>query len=330
MDKTMKVCVVGGAGYIGSHTVYELIDAGHEVVVVDNLSTGLREAVHKKAAFYEGDITNFAQLDKIVTIESAKKPFDVVMHFAAKIVVPESVTNPTLYYYNNVEGVRVLLDVMVKHSIKNIIFSSTAAVYGDIEGGICEESSVTNPINPYGETKLTSEKMIAWFAKAYNMNYCVFRYFNVAGAHESLEIGLLRDFLTHIVPVTIQTALGIRDKLTIFGKDYDTLDGTCVRDYIHVSDIAYAHVLGMEHIAKNNVSEIINLGSNKGFSVMEIINEVEKHYPVNYEYGARRDGDSAKLIASNKKAKEILGWLPKRDLAKIILSDLKFRLKHKK
>ncbi|MDR1285588.1 MAG: UDP-glucose 4-epimerase GalE [Campylobacteraceae bacterium] len=326
----MKVCVVGGAGYIGSHTVYELIDAGHEVVVVDNLSTGLKEAVHKEALFYEGDITDFASLDKIVADESRKKPFDVVMHFAAKIVVPESVKNPSLYYYNNVEGVRTLLDVMVKHNIKNIIFSSTAAVYGEAKDGVCSEESETKPINPYGETKLTSEKMIGWFANAYDMNYCIFRYFNVAGAHKTLEIGLLRDNLTHIVPVTIQTALGIREKLTVFGTDYDTLDGTCVRDYVHVSDIAYAHVLGMKHIVEKNVSEIINLGSNQGFSVKNIINEVEKHYPVNYEYGARREGDPAKLIASNERAKEILGWMPKRDLSDIILSDLKFRIKHNK
>ncbi|MDR2081081.1 MAG: UDP-glucose 4-epimerase GalE [Campylobacteraceae bacterium] len=326
----MKVCVVGGAGYIGSHTVYELIDAEHEVVVVDNLSTGLRGAVHKKAVFYEGDITDFDALDKIITSESKKKPFDVVMHFAAKIVVPESVKNPSLYYHNNVEGVRTLLDVMVKHNIKNIIFSSTAAVYGEAKDGICTEESETKPINPYGETKLTSEKMIGWFAHAYGMNYCIFRYFNVAGAHKTLEIGLLRDHLTHIVPVTIQTALGIRKKMTVFGDDYDTFDGTCVRDYIHVSDIAYAHVLGMEHIVLKNVSEIINLGSNKGFSVKNIISEVEKHYPVNHDYGARREGDPAKLIASNKKAKEILGWTPKRDLAEIILSDLEFRKKHKK
>ncbi|MDR2099950.1 MAG: UDP-glucose 4-epimerase GalE, partial [Campylobacteraceae bacterium] len=314
----------------GSHTVYELIDAGHEVVVVDNLSTGLRSAVHKNAAFYEGDITDFASLDKIILEEGKKKPFDVVMHFAAKIVVPESVENPSLYYYNNVEGARTLLDVMVKHKIKNIIFSSTAAVYGEAKEGICTEESETKPINPYGETKLASEKMIGWFARAYGMNYCIFRYFNVAGAHKTLEIGLLRDHLTHIVPVTIQTALGIREKMTVFGDDYDTNDGTCIRDYIHVSDIAYAHVLGMEHIAGKNVSEIINLGSNQGFSVKNIISEVERHYPVNYEYGARREGDPAKLIASNKRARDILGWTPKRDLADIILSDLQFRIKHKK
>jgi UDP-glucose 4-epimerase len=307
-----------------------LIDAGHEVVVVDNLSTGLRSAVHKNAAFYEGDITDFASLDKIILEEGKKKPFDVVMHFAAKIVVPESVENPSLYYYNNVEGARTLLDVMVKHKIKNIIFSSTAAVYGEAKEGICTEESETKPINPYGETKLASEKMIGWFARAYGMNYCIFRYFNVAGAHKTLEIGLLRDHLTHIVPVTIQTALGIREKMTVFGDDYDTNDGTCIRDYIHVSDIAYAHVLGMEHIAGKNVSEIINLGSNQGFSVKNIISEVERHYPVNYEYGARREGDPAKLIASNKRARDILGWTPKRDLADIILSDLQFRIKHKK
>jgi UDP-glucose 4-epimerase len=325
----MKVLVVGGAGYIGSHTVYELIDAGHEVVVVDNLSTGQRDAVHEKAGFVEGDITDFEQLYSIVQECSMDGAFDVAMHFAAKIVVPESVKNPSLYYYNNVEGVRVLLDVMRRTGIKNIIFSSTAAVYGEPANGVCSEDDPTNPINPYGETKLASEKMIRWFAEAYDMNYCVFRYFNVAGAHDSLRIGLLRDNLTHIIPVTIQTALGMRDKMTVFGSDYDTADGTCVRDYIHVSDIAYAHVLGMEYIARENARVTINLGSHQGFSVKEVIAEVEKRLHVNYEFGPRRDGDPAKLIATNERAKKLLGWAPKRDLSRIIQSDLDFRAKHK-
>lgn len=324
----MKVCVIGGAGYIGSHTVYELIDAGHEVVVIDNLSTGHREFVHEKATFFEGDITDFDNLDGVFKQATITKPFDAVMHFAAKIVVPESVAKPSLYYFNNVEGVRIMLDVMVKHGVKNIIFSSTAAVYGEPDVDICQEDSVLKPINPYGETKLASEKMIQWFANAYDMNFCIFRYFNVAGAHESLKIGLLGDSLTHIIPIAVQTALGIRKQMAIFGNDYDTEDGTCVRDYIHVSDLAYAHVLGLEYIVENQKSEIINLGSSKGFSVKQVVDAVSQYYPVNYEYAPRRAGDPAKLIASSDRARELLKWSPKRSLDDIVRTDLEFRRKH--
>ena len=325
----MKVCVIGGAGYIGSHTVYELIDDGHEVVVIDNLSTGQREAVHKEAKLLIGDITNFEQLDDLIAKEQKEGPFDAVMHFAAKIVVPESVEQPLEYYHNNVEGVRVMLAVMAKHGIKNVIFSSTAAVYGQPEHGVCHESDETKPINPYGETKLASEKMIQWVANAHDMNYCIFRYFNVAGAHDSLEIGLNRDALTHIIPITVQTALKIRESMDIFGDDYDTKDGTCVRDYIHVSDLAYAHVLGMKYIVNENKSGIFNLGSSTGYSVKEVVDEVSKYAPVNYKMGPRRAGDPAMLIASADKAKETLGFETKRDLAKIINSDIKYREKLK-
>ncbi len=325
----MKVCVIGGAGYIGSHTVYELIDDGHEVVVIDNLSTGQKEAVHKEAKLLIGDITNFEQLDDLISKEQKEGPFDAVMHFAAKIVVPESVEQPLEYYHNNVEGVRVMLAVMAKHGIKNVIFSSTAAVYGQPEHGVCHESDETNPINPYGETKLASEKMIQWVANAHDMNYCIFRYFNVAGAHDSLEIGLNRDALTHIIPITVQTALKIRESMDIFGDDYDTKDGTCVRDYIHVSDLAYAHVLGMKYIVNENKSGIFNLGSSTGYSVKEVVDEVSKYAPVNYKMGPRRAGDPAMLIASADKAKETLGFETKRDLAKIINSDIKYREKLK-
>lgn len=325
----MKVCVIGGAGYIGSHTVYELIDDGHEVVVIDNLSTGQKEAVHKEAKLLIGDITNFEQLDDLISKEQKEGPFDAVMHFAAKIVVPESVEQPLEYYHNNVEGVRVMLAVMAKHGIKNVIFSSTAAVYGQPEHGVCHESDETKPINPYGETKLASEKMIQWVANAHDMNYCIFRYFNVAGAHDSLEIGLNRDALTHIIPITVQTALKIRESMDIFGDDYDTKDGTCVRDYIHVSDLAYAHVLGMKYIVNENKSGIFNLGSSTGYSVKEVVDEVSKYAPVNYKMGPRRAGDPAMLIASADKAKETLGFETKRDLAKIINSDIKYREKLK-
>lgn len=321
----MKVCVIGGAGYIGSHAVYELIRDNNEVVVIDNLSTGLRKAVHECARFYEGDITVKEDLVKIFEEECSKKPFDVVMHFAAKLIVPESVSQPLLYYHNNVEGLRVMLEVMNEFNIKNVVFSSTAAVYGEPVHPVCSEEDETRPINPYGATKLACEEMIKWVSKAHEMNYCIFRYFNVAGADKSLEVGLEKDNLTHLVPITIQTALGIRDKMQVYGNDYDTKDGTCVRDYIHVSDLAYAHVLGAKYILNNNESILVNLGSNEGYTVKEVIDEVSKIKPVNYEIVGRRAGDPAKLIASNNKAKEILGWIPKYNLKDIIETDMAFR-----
>ncbi len=325
----MKVCVIGGAGYIGSHAVYELIRDGNEVVVIDNLSTGLKEMVHKDAKFYLGDITKKEQLVDIFDEECSKKPFDVVMHFAAKLIVPESVEQPLEYYYNNVEGVRVMLDVMKEFGIRNVVFSSTAAVYGEPTKPICEEEDPTIPINPYGSTKLASEGMIKWVCKAYDMNYCIFRYFNVAGADESGSIGLKKDNFTHLVPIVVQTALKIRDKMYVYGDDYDTKDGTCIRDYIHVSDLARAHVLGAKYLVENNKSLLVNLGSNEGYSVKEVIDEVSKINPVNYEIAERREGDPAKLIASNKKAKELLGWVPKYSLTDIIKSDINFRMKNK-
>lgn len=323
----MKVCVIGGAGYIGSHAVYELIRAGHEVVVIDNLSTGSKEMIHKDAVFHFGDITKKEELTTIFQEECAKKPFDVVMHFAAKLIVPESVHQPLEYYHNNVEGVRIMLEVMKDFGIRNVVFSSTAAVYGNPKNPVCHEEDPCEPVNPYGATKLASENMIKWVCAAYDMNYCIFRYFNVAGADESLEIGLKKDNLTHLIPIVVQTALGIRDKMMVFGDDYDTKDGTCIRDYIHVSDLARAHVLGAEYLLKENKSLLVNLGSNQGYSVKEVIEEVEKEYPVAYEIVKRREGDPAKLIASNDKAKELLGWSPKYNLHDIIRTDLEFRKK---
>ncbi|MBQ3142529.1 MAG: UDP-glucose 4-epimerase GalE [Bacilli bacterium] len=326
----MKVCVIGGAGYIGSHAVYELIRDKHEVVVIDNLSTGDKKFVHKDAKFYLGDITKENELDKIFKEECRIKPFDVVMHFAAKLIVPESMEMPLEYYHNNVEGVRLMLKTMVNYNIKNIIFSSTAAVYGNASEEPCTEESLTNPESPYGDSKLACEKLIKWVCKRYDMNYCIFRYFNVAGADESLEIGLLKDNLTHLIPIAVQTALGLREKMVVFGEDYDTRDGSCIRDYIHVSDLAKAHVLGAKYIFENNKSILCNLGSNKGYTVKEVIKEVEKFMPVNYEIGPRRPGDPAVVLASNQKAKEILGWNPIYNLEDMIRTDLEFRKKHSK
>lgn len=324
----MKVCVIGGAGYIGSHAVYELVREGHEVIVIDNLSTGLKEMVHKEAKFYYGDITKEESLISIFNLECVNKPFDVVMHFAAKLIVPESMIDPLGYYYNNVEGVRVMLSVMNKFNIKNIVFSSTAAVYGEPKNSLCKEEDEKLPINPYGESKLSCEKLIKWASMAYNMHYCIFRYFNVAGADKSLEIGLKKDNLTHIIPLVTQTALGIRKEITIFGDDYDTEDGTCIRDYIHVSDLALAHLLGAKYLVNEQKSLLVNLGSNNGYSVKEVIKEVEKYKPVNYKIGSRRPGDPAKIVADNTKAKDILGWKPLYNLNDIVKSDMDFRLKN--
>ena len=321
----MKYLIIGGAGYIGSHTVYELIRAGHEVVVFDDLSTGQRKYVHKDAHFYKGNICNKEQLASCIAEEQERKAIDVVMHFAAKLIVPESVTRPLEYYYNNVEGVRIMLECMVEANIKNLVFSSTAAVYGEPVNGVCLEGDKLSPINPYGETKLACEKMIRWVSAAYGMNYCIFRYFNVAGADSSLEIGLDKEVITWLVPIIMQAALGQREKIIIAGTDYPTPDGTCIRDYVHVSDLAKAHILGAEYITENQEDLILNLGSGDGYSVKEMVDESLKLIDVPFEYGPRRPGDPAKLIANADKAHQVLGWKPERGLAEILKSDLDFR-----
>ena len=318
----MRVLVVGGAGYIGSHTVYELIKDHQEVIILDNLSSGYMELVHPDAKFYKGDIR---VKEDIVNVFKQEK-IDVVMHFAAKIIVPESVNQPLEYYHNNVEGVRTLLEVMNEFNVKKLVFSSTAAVYGEASG-VCKETDITQPINPYGETKLATEKMIQWVANAHGFNYVIFRYFNVAGADKSLKIGLMKDQLTHLIPVAIQGIIGLRDHLTIYGDDYPTKDGTCIRDYIHVSDLAYAHVLGARYLNGGGRSEIMNLGSNSGYTVLEVAKAVNEIAPLKYIIGPRRDGDPAELIASNDKAKNILKWIPKYTLKDIVLSDYNYRKK---
>ncbi|MCL2136940.1 MAG: UDP-glucose 4-epimerase GalE [Coriobacteriia bacterium] len=321
----MKVLVVGGAGYIGSHTVYELVRAGHEVVILDNLSTGRMGNVHPQARFYAGDIRQIDDIIPVLAAETAVSPFDVTMHFAAKLIVPESLEQPLAYYENNVEGLRTLLEALVEFHIPRIVFSSTAAVYGQPADGICREEGQTNPISPYGETKLACERMIHWVASAYEMQYCIFRYFNVAGADASLEIGLDKDLLTWLVPLIMQTALGLREKFVVYGNDYDTPDGTCVRDYIHVTDLAQAHVLGAEYLLKTKESLIANLGSGSGYSVREVLDAALELFDFPYEYGDRRPGDPDRLIADTTRAKEVLGWQPKLDLRSMLESDYNFR-----
>jgi len=323
----VKAFVAGGAGYIGSHTVYELIRAGHDVIVYDNLSTGRREAVHPNARFYEGNILDKARIVEVLKTEGESGAVDVAMHFAAKLIVSESVTQPLAYYHNNVEGLRQMLSGLIDCGVKNIVFSSTAAVYGEPEEGECFETDFTLPINPYGETKLSAERMIKWVAAAYGLNSCIFRYFNVAGADATLEIGLDRDQLTWLVPLIMQAALGQRETLSIFGDDYPTVDGTCIRDYVHVTDLAKAHVLGAEHILEHEDNLLLNLGSGKGYSVKEVVAAAQALFPFTYEYAPRRAGDPAKLIANIDKARAQLAWKPELGLKEILQSDYEYRKK---
>ena len=314
----MSILVTGGTGYIGSHTVYELIDAGHEVVIVDNLSTGFKEAVHPEAKFYEGDIRDKEFLDCVFERELV----DGVIHFAASSQVGESMVNPLKYYSNNLCGTEVLLESMVEHGVDKIVFSSTAATYGEPESIPILETDRTNPTNCYGETKLSMEKMFKWCSNAYNLRFVSLRYFNACGAHPNGKIGEAHDPETHLIPLILQVPNGKRADIKIYGDDYDTKDGTCVRDYIHVNDLAQAHILAMEYLAKSGNSNVFNLGNGVGFTVKEVIDvarTVTSHdIPATVE--ARRAGDPSVLIASSDRARHILGWQPKYDDLETIIS----------
>jgi UDP-glucose 4-epimerase len=320
----MKILVVGGAGYIGSHTVYELVAQGQEVIVFDNLSTGYRQFVPQGVTFYQGDIRHYDELADCVTQAGT---IDCVMHFAAKIVVPESVEKPLEYYSNNVEGVRVLLEIIRDFKIPHLIFSSSAATYGENKTGVFKEKDALRPISPYGETKVIDERMIAWASQAYGFSYLCFRYFNVAGAHPSLEIGLKKDQITHLIPLCIKAGLGQIPSLQIFGNDYPTPDGTCIRDYIHVCDLAKAHILGIKYLASGKSSTIFNLGSGKGYSVQEVISLAQSIIPFTAVLAPRRAGDPAKLIAQTVRARKELKFKPQYSLEAMIKSDLAFRQK---
>ena len=314
----MRILVLGGAGYIGSHTVYELVDAGHEVVIIDNLMTGFKEAVHPEAVFYEGDIRDKAFLDSVFE----KEKIDGIIHFAASSQVGESMVNPLKYYSNNLCGTEILLESMVEHGINKIVFSSTAATYGEPESIPILETDRTEPTNCYGETKLAMEKMFKWSSKAYDLRYVSLRYFNACGAHPNGKIGEAHNPETHLIPLILQVPNGQREDVKIFGDDYDTKDGTCVRDYIHVNDLAQAHILAMEYLEKGGESNIFNLGNGVGFTVKEVIETartVTSHgIPATIE--ARRAGDPSVLIASSDKAKQVLGWKPKYDDLETIIA----------
>ena len=304
----MAILVCGGAGYIGSHAVHALIEKGEQVVIVDNLQTGHRGALNPKAKFYEGDIRDASVLDKIFT----ENKVEAVIHFAANSLVGESMEKPLLYFNNNVYGMQVLLEAMVRHGVDKIVFSSTAAVYGEPKRVPIHEDDETCPTNTYGETKLTMEKMMKWVSRANGVRYVSLRYFNAAGALPDGSIGEDHATETHLIPLILQVPTGRRDHITVFGDDYPTPDGTCLRDYIHVVDLADAHVLALEYLRKGGASDIFNLGNGQGFSVKEMIAAAEKATgrSIKVEIGARRAGDPAQLIASSEKARSVLGWKP--------------------
>ncbi len=307
----MAILVAGGAGYIGSHMVKDLIEHGEDVVVADNLSTGHRDAINPKAKFYEGDIRDRKFLDKVFDNED----ITAVVHFAAFSIVPESMSKPLKYFDNNTGGMITLLEAMRDHNIKYIVFSSTAATYGVPEHMPIKETDPQNPINPYGLSKLMMEKMMAWADKAYGIKFVALRYFNVAGAAPDGTIGEDHGPETHLVPIILQVAQGKRKELSIFGDDYNTPDGTNVRDYVHVMDLADAHILAIKYLEAGNKSNAFNLGSSTGFSnkqMLEAAREVTGK-PIPAKMAPRRPGDPASLVAASDKARTILGWKPKYD-----------------
>ena len=323
----MSILVCGGAGYIGSHTVHQLVEKGEDVVIVDNLQTGHMGAVNPKAKFYKGDIREAEVLDRIFT----ENKIDAVVHFAANSLVGESMTNPLKYFNNNVYGMQVLLEAIVRNGIDKIVFSSTAATYGEPERIPIMEDDRTEPTNPYGQSKLIMEKMMKWVSLANGIRYVSLRYFNAAGAIEDGSIGEDHSPETHLIPLILQVPLGKRDHITVFGEDYPTPDGTCLRDYIHVLDLADAHVLAIDYLRRGGESNIFNLGNGQGFSVKEMIEAAREAtgLDIKVEIGERRAGDPAQLIASSEKARKVLGWQPKfTDVKAVIGTAWKWHQQH--
>ncbi|RSL33598.1 UDP-glucose 4-epimerase GalE [Salibacterium salarium] len=315
----MSILIVGGAGYIGSHAVHQLLDQGKQPVVVDHLQTGHREAVPRGAVFYEGDIRDRAFMRSVFR----RKRIRQVMMFAAHSLVGESMEKPLEYFDNNVFGTQVLLETMMEAGVHEIVFSSSAAVYGEPEEVPITEAAPTSPESPYGETKLAMEKMMKWCEQAHGLRYVSLRYFNVAGARMGGKIGEDHRPETHLVPIILEVALGKREAITIFGDDYPTPDGTCIRDYVHVEDLIAAHIQALDYLKKGGESNIFNLGSNEGFSVKEMV-ETSRQVTgkdIPQQMGERRAGDPARLIASSDKAKQLLGWEPKRTNVQTIVRD---------
>ena len=320
------ILVTGGAGYIGSHTVRELRERGMDVVVYDNLSTGHIQSIGD-TPFVKGDLFD---------VELLRKTFreygvDSVIHFAAYSLVGESMVNPAKYYHNNVAGTLALLDAMLAENVKYLVFSSSAATYGDCGDGLITENSPQNPTSVYGQTKLMMEQFMQDYDKAYGMKYVALRYFNAAGAHASGEIGEAHNPESHLIPLILQVANGKREQINVFGDDYPTHDGTCIRDYIHITDLADAHIRALEYLKKGGKSTYYNLGNGNGFSVKEVIDTVEKvlGQPIKKQIVERRPGDPASLVASSEKIQRELGWKPKYDtLDSVVASAWKWHSTH--
>lgn len=312
----MKVLVTGGAGYIGSHVVRQLAEAGHDIIVFDNLSTGYRWAV-TAGELVVGDLANEAEIDDVFS----RHQFDAVLHFAANIVVPESVADPLKYYSNNTRNTLNLLKAVDHYKVPYIVFSSTAAVYGMPEQTVLTEDLPLAPINPYGASKMMSERMIMDLAAASELNYVVLRYFNVAGANPDGLLGQATPEATHLIKVACECVTGQREGMSIFGTDYDTHDGTCVRDYIHVEDLASAHVMALDYMAGGGTSQVLNCGYGRGFSVRDVIDVVRKQSDVDFPVAeaGRRAGDPAALMADNTRIQEVLGWQPAYDNLDVIV-----------
>ncbi len=321
------VLVTGGAGYIGSHAVLALRDAGWPVAVIDNLSTGFRFAVPEGVSFYEGDIADTDLVARIISEHAV----GAIMHFAGSIVVPESVADPLKYYHNNTAKSRTLIEAAVTNGVRRFIFSSTAATYGTPETSPVTEDTPLVPINPYGWSKLMTEQMLGDTAKAHALDYCALRYFNVAGADPQGRSGQSTAGATHLIKVAVETALGKRDHVSIFGTDYDTPDGTGVRDYIHVSDLAAAHVLALEALsAHSGRSMTMNCGYGRGFSVLEVLDAVDRvtGHKIERKFEPRRAGDPAALVSDPSLLRATLPWEPRHDdLDTIIAHALKWERK---
>jgi len=308
MTTHASILVVGGAGYIGSHMAKMLVWSGHSVIVLDNLCTGFRDAV-RYGRLIEGDLADSALLDQIFT----ENDIAAVLHFAALSQVGESMREPARYYRNNVANTQNLLDAMLRHGVKRFIFSSTAAIFGEPKTPLIDEHHPQRPINPYGHSKRMVEEVLADYDKAYGLRYVCLRYFNAAGADPEGELGERHDPETHLIPLVLQAASGRRDHIAVFGNDYPTPDGTCVRDYIHVWDLCSAHLLALEHLLADGRSDAFNLGNGAGFSVQEVIDTARqvtgREIPVHTQ--DRRPGDPAVLVADGQKARRELGWEPR-------------------
>lgn len=318
MNKGTSVLVTGGAGYIGSHAVLALLDSGHRPVVIDNLVTGFRWALPRDVAFYEGDISDSELIAQIVRQES----ISAVMHFAGSVVVPESVENPLKYYHNNTAKTRALIEALVDNDVRHMIFSSTAATYGIPESSPIREDMPTLPINPYGTSKLMTEMMLRDVAAAHDFNYCALRYFNVAGADPEGRSGQSTVGATHLIKIAVEAALGKRETVSVFGTDYATEDGTGVRDYIHVADLAAAHVIALEAlVADPATSHTLNCGYGHGYSVMQVLDAVDRvtNNKLVRNMEARRAGDPDALISDNRAIVSRFGWQPKYDDLDIIV-----------